>query len=204
MDPESLIKAQITPLEIERGDGPRLEASLVSKAKTSLRIRYEAESQMILKKFGGLSGIQVKLTLSQRKICQLLMVDPSSWSRWITDEAKTPPHILRALEWYLALNDKYPGFDVNFWLHSKAKTTNILFDQTMTLQEDMQLERLQLSKQIEDLQGQLKDLKNLVEEKSQENNQNHLKLTASRDYIKLLVASAAAIGLLLLMRFISK
>lgn len=39
-------------------------------------------------------------------MCQLLLVDPSAWSRWMRDETKVPPHIFRALEWYLALHHK--------------------------------------------------------------------------------------------------
>src|SRR5258708_7833509 len=107
------------------------------KAKTSLRLKYEAEAQVILKKLGGLNGIRLELGLSQRKICQLLLVDPSSWSRWLQDQSKVPPHILRALEWYMALMEKYPGFDINFWIHSTAKSTSLAFERSQKLEEDL-------------------------------------------------------------------
>ena len=78
------------------------------KKKTSLRLKYEAESTVIRKKLGSLEDIRKQLGLTQRKMCQLLMVDPSAWTRWQKDESKIPPHIYRALQWYMALIDKAP------------------------------------------------------------------------------------------------
>ncbi len=140
-----------------------LENSLNIRAKTSLRLKYEAESQIILKKFGGLRGIQAKLNLSQRKICQLLLVDPSSWSRWLSDEGKTPPHILRACEWYLALNDKYPGFDVNFWLHANGKQSGAVLETTQALQVSLLSESSNLRAQVLKLEEQIMNLKQALE-----------------------------------------
>lgn len=144
-----------------------LDKALGIRAKTSLRLKYEAESQVLLKKFGGLSGIQTKLNLSQRKICQLLMVDPSSWSRWMLDEAKTPPHILRALEWYLVTQDKYPGFDVHFWLHSNGKTSGATLERTQLLHEDLTKESAELKIQIQLLEKQVGRLENEVSASNQ-------------------------------------
>lgn len=81
-----------------------------ARAKTSLRLKYEAESRVGLQKLGGLEGLRHQLGLSQRQICQLLLVDPSAWTRWCKEESKTPPHVVRALEWYLALERKEPAF----------------------------------------------------------------------------------------------
>jgi len=78
------------------------------KAKTSLRLKYEAESRVIRKQLGGLNEIRQMLGLSQRKMCQLLMVDPSAWTRWTKDESKVPPHVWRALQWYIELENKRP------------------------------------------------------------------------------------------------
>ena len=78
------------------------------RQKTSLRLKYEAESRVFLTKFGGLENIRRNLGFSQRKMSQLLMVDPSAWSRWIKDESKIPPHICRSLEWLLNLEGKNP------------------------------------------------------------------------------------------------
>ncbi len=136
------------------------ENNLSLKAKTSLRLKYEAEAQVILKKLGGLNGIRLELGLSQRKICQLLLVDPSSWSRWIQDESKTPPHILRALEWHMALMEKYPGFDINFWLHSTAKSTSIAFEKNQKLSEELLSQTIELKKRIQFLETQIEILSN--------------------------------------------
>jgi transcriptional regulator with XRE-family HTH domain len=135
-----------------------LDISSPLKVKTSLRLRYEAEAQVILKKLGGLNGIRLELGLSQRKICQLLLVDPSSWSRWIQDESKTPPHILRALEWYMALMDKYPGFDINFWIHSSAKSTSLAFEKTQKLEAALLTQTIELKKRIQFLETQIEML----------------------------------------------
>ena len=83
---------------------------LKSRAKTSLRLRYESEARVILRQLGGIEGVRRTLGLSQRKIAQLLLVDPSAWSRWVKDEAKVPPHVTRALQWYLLLEQKDPSW----------------------------------------------------------------------------------------------
>lgn len=77
-----------------------------SGTKTATRMRYEAEIRVIRAQIGGLEDIRTKLGLSRRKMCQLLMVDPSAWTRWCRDEGKVPPHVFRALEWFMALNQK--------------------------------------------------------------------------------------------------
>ena len=88
-------------------------------------MRYEAEVEVIRRKLGDLEAMREKLGLSQRKICQLLLVDPSAWTRWIKGEdgeESAPPHIYRMLQWYLALQDKYPALDANFWLATVSRT----------------------------------------------------------------------------------
>jgi hypothetical protein len=72
-----------------------------TRAKTSQRLKYEAETQVFKREMGGLEQVRIKLGLSKRKICQLLLVDPSAWSRWTTEDADAPPHIYRSLKWYL-------------------------------------------------------------------------------------------------------
>jgi transcriptional regulator with XRE-family HTH domain len=88
---------------------------------SSLRMQYEAEVSLLIKKLGSLEDIRQTLGLSQRKMCQLLMVDPSAWSRWVKAGGRAPPHIYRALAWYLALANKYPALDVGFWLSAAPK-----------------------------------------------------------------------------------
>src|SRR4051812_10712453 len=79
------------------------------RTKSSQRMKYEAEVRLFRASFGGLEDVRLRLGLSQRKICQLLLVDPSAWTRWGRDESRVPPHIYRVLEWYISLAEKDPG-----------------------------------------------------------------------------------------------
>lgn len=90
------------------------------RAKTSLRLNYEAQVEVIRRQIGGLEGARKKLGLSQRKISQLLLVDPSAWTRWIRDGEKAPPHIFRALQWYLSLQEKLPGLTPEYFTGPRA------------------------------------------------------------------------------------
>ncbi len=91
------------------------------RAKSSLRLRYEAEVTVIKRKLGDLEQMRESLGLSQRKMCQLLLVDPSAWTRWTKGGEDAPPHVYRMLQWYLALEEKYPALDANFWLATVAR-----------------------------------------------------------------------------------
>lgn len=93
----------------------------VRRVKSSLRLKYEAETHYIERKIGDLETVRAKLGLSQRKMAQLLLVDPSAWTRWTKGDDQAPPHVFRMLQWYLALEDKYPALDVNFWLNTVAQ-----------------------------------------------------------------------------------
>jgi transcriptional regulator with XRE-family HTH domain len=99
-----------------------------SRAKTSLRMLYEAKAQIIRKQLGGLKGIQKQLSLSQRKLAQLLMVDPSTWNRWSKQEDSIPPHIWRSLEWYLALQDQVPGLSPTHFTGLSLDQINVRFE----------------------------------------------------------------------------
>ncbi len=88
--------------------GSDLEDLPRDKAKTSLRIKYEAECRVIRAKLGSLEQVREDLGLSRRKMAQLLLVDPSAWTRWTKEPEKIPPHIYRSLQWYMALIDKKP------------------------------------------------------------------------------------------------
>ena len=103
--------------------------SVDSRTKSSLRIRYEAEVKIIRRKLGDLEQIRATLGLSQRKMSQLLFVDPSAWTRWTKQGEVAPPHIYRMLQWYLALEDKYPALDTTFWLSAVAKIRAPVEDQ---------------------------------------------------------------------------
>lgn len=69
--------------------------------------RYKHEVRLIREKHGDLETIRAKLNLSKRKVCELLLVDPSAWSRWTSQGGEdAPPYIYRSLQWYLSLIDK--------------------------------------------------------------------------------------------------
>lgn len=102
-------------LEVVNRDGGRSLENLKSldsvenqRSKTSLRLQYEAEARVLRRQMGSLEEIRLKLGLTRRKMCKLLLLDPSTWTRWQRDEEKVPPHIYRALQWYMISVDKYP------------------------------------------------------------------------------------------------
>lgn len=86
------------------------------RSKTSLRLIYEAQTQVIQKQIGDLETVREKLGLNARKICQLLMVDPSAWNRWTRPGHTAPPHIWRALQWYMIVQEKLPGLTPQFFI----------------------------------------------------------------------------------------
>ena len=90
------------------------------RSKTSLRMKYESQVQEIIEDHGDLESIRRFLGLSKRKICQLLLVDPSAWTRWTREEGRVPPHVYRALQWYLLLQDKHPEYRSSLWLNGVA------------------------------------------------------------------------------------
>jgi hypothetical protein len=90
------------------------------KAKTSQRITYEAQAEVIKRQIGELEIVREKLGLSARKISQLLMVDPSAWTRWTKNGDGAPPHIWRALQWYMILQQKVPGLTPQFFIEKET------------------------------------------------------------------------------------
>lgn len=86
------------------------------RSKTPDRITYESEVDVIRSQIGDLEDIRHRLGLSARKMAQLLMVDPSAWSRWSKKNTPPPPHVYRALQWYLILQEKNPGFTPQVFL----------------------------------------------------------------------------------------
>ena len=123
-----------------------------NRSKSALRMRYEAEVQVIQRKLGGLESMRETLGLSQRKICQLLLVDPSAWTRWTKGGEDAPPHIYRMLQWYLALQEKYPALDANFWLSAVAKVREPVETQ------ELQTKTRELSADYEALKAEVANL----------------------------------------------
>lgn len=93
-----------------------------SRIKSPQKMRYSAEVEIIKKKWGDLEDIRKTLGISQRKMSQLLMVDPSAWTRWTKYKQDPPAHIYRALSWFLLLQEKDPSLANPFlWLQSVAR-----------------------------------------------------------------------------------
>lgn len=112
---EGYIEGSLDPaFEIEAG-----EAS--PRSKTSLRMHYEAQISVLRRQMGDLESIRLGLGLSQRKMSQLLMVDPSSWTRWTKQGDEAPPHIWRALQWYSILNEKIPGLTPQYFMNQSPQ-----------------------------------------------------------------------------------
>ncbi|UYL08161.1 hypothetical protein B9G69_014005 [Bdellovibrio sp. SKB1291214] len=103
--------------EIEAGEGS-LESP---RSKTSLRMHYEAQVSVLRRQMGDLESIRLGLGLSQRKMSQLLMVDPSSWTRWTKQGDEAPPHVWRALQWYSILNEKIPGLTPQYFMNQSPQ-----------------------------------------------------------------------------------
>ncbi len=106
-------------MEIESQGSPSPESTfqLHARAKSSVRMHYEAQVEVIRRQIGDLEKIRENLGLSRRKICQLLMVDPSAWTRWTKDdENPPPPHIYRALQWFMILQEKLPGLTPQYFV----------------------------------------------------------------------------------------
>lgn len=91
------------------------------RSKTSLRMHYEAQVSVIQSQIGNLEEIRGSLGLSQRKMAQLLLVDPSTWTRWTKQGDEAPPHIWRALQWYSALKEKIPGLTPQYFIGSNPQ-----------------------------------------------------------------------------------
>lgn len=160
-----------TPV-FELNSNPTRRSSFSHRSKSSLRIRYDAEVLLIKRKIGDLEYIRQTLGLTQRKMCQLLLVDPSAWTRWTKKGEDAPPHIYRSLQWYLALQEKYPALDVGFWLSTVARTDEStgrrheekmaalgdefagLTSEIKSLQEELSARTSEMRKRIQELESE--------------------------------------------------
>lgn len=143
------------------------EEDLGPRSKTSLRMHYEAQVAVIQKQMGNLEDVRLRLGLSQRKMAQLLLVDPSTWTRWTKQGDLAPPHIWRALQWYLALNDKIPGLTPQYFISTHPqvfheKALRELDSERKNRQEEIEKLTLRMDQLIDergDLENQLRQLK---------------------------------------------
>lgn len=68
--------------------------------KSEKRSKYDSVVQAIREKHGGLEAMRAKLGFTQKQMSELLLVDPSAWTRWVRDGETAPAHIYQALAWY--------------------------------------------------------------------------------------------------------
>lgn len=123
-----------------------------TRSKSSLRMNYEAHAEVIRKQTGDLESIRKTLGLSQRKMAQLLLVDPSAWTRWMKD-GNAPPHIYRALQWFMTLQEKIPGLTPGYFI---GRDSRVDHEEIRTLEK-------QLSARIQELEDANLKLKTQVQ-----------------------------------------
>lgn len=125
METEREISTRAMDLIDQQG---RLSSGSKDRVKSTGRMHYEAQVQVIKKQLGSLDMVRESLGLSQRRMCQLLMVDPSAWTRWQRPSEDAPPHIYRALQWYMTLKEKIPGLTPQYFI---GKDPEILHQQAL-------------------------------------------------------------------------
>ncbi len=187
------------------GDG--VQTSFISdfmdspkKARSSHRLHYEAQVEVIRKQIGNLDQIREILGLSQRKICQLLMVDPSAWTRWTKKGESAPPHIYRALQWYMILQEKIPGLTPQYFVGKDPEvlhqTALLKIKEESTKRQEFEeafaIQNLNLEKRIEDLLEKNQDL--IASNESLSVEIRDLKKLRTRDRFWLLVAAILLSG----------
>lgn len=101
-------------LKVEDSKTKEVPEKPTLRTVSSLRIHYEAQVEVIKKQIGDLEVLRGQLGLSQRKMAQLLLVDPSAWTRWVKEGA--PPSVWRALQWYMIVQQKIPGLTPEYFL----------------------------------------------------------------------------------------
>ncbi len=79
-----------------------------ANSKTTQGQQYKLEKERIKYEIGDLEQIRLSLGYSQRRMCQLLLVDPSAWTRWTKSLSGAPPHIYQALKWLVELKKVNP------------------------------------------------------------------------------------------------
>ncbi len=76
------------------------DLSINTKPKSEKRAKNDAIVAVICEKHGGLEQMRSRLGFSQKQMSELLLVDPSAWTRWVRDGESAPAHIYQALAWY--------------------------------------------------------------------------------------------------------
>lgn len=74
------------------------------------REKNELTAELIKKQIGDIEQIRISMGLNKKRMCELLLIDPSTWTRWSTGKTPVPPTVYRSLQWGLAVMDKHPEF----------------------------------------------------------------------------------------------
>lgn len=138
--------------EKESAENPASMDGSETRVKSSLRLNYEAQVRVIQHQIGGLEQARQTLGLSQRKMAQLLLVDPSAWTRWTRPDGEAPPHIWRALQWYLTLREKIPGLTPQYFVNSDPK---VISEKTL---QQIRSEKGERERQIEELRRRIAEM----------------------------------------------
>lgn len=169
--PENDQKSPLFDRSFEPSFSESSEGLPTLRAKTSLRMVYEAQAEVIRRQIGELDEVREKLGLNARKICQLLMVDPSAWNRWTRTGQTAPPHVWRALQWYMIVQEKLPGLTPQFfierivprvdrraqdWVENLGQQTQKLDQEILELQSQSQRLLSQVEEQVELIRSQEK------------------------------------------------
>src|SRR5438445_6815443 len=121
MDAQGLESGIDETMEMKLSNESFQEGEDAPRSKTSLRMHYEAQVAVIRRQTGDLESVRLGLGLSQRKMAQLLMVDPSAWTRWVKQGDEAPPHIWRALQWFSVLQEKIPGLTPHYFINQSPQ-----------------------------------------------------------------------------------
>lgn len=167
-----------------------------TRVKTSNRMSYEAQVEVIRKQIGDLESVRLKLNLSQRKMAQLLMVDPSAWSRWVAENDSAPPHIYRALQWYMTLQEQVPGLNAAYFLQKDTQSLKMeLTKYTEEKLSDLEASLKNASQSyIESLQAHMEEMKKRTDAIVHQSSKDVLKLEEEVVQLKIEVQNADKIS----------
>lgn len=166
------------PLEKGEWSEGFLEEDLGPRSKTSLRMHYEAQVSVVQKQIGNLEEIRGSLGLSQRKMAQLLLVDPSTWTRWTKQGDEAPPHIWRALQWYMALREKIPGLTPQYFINTNPQ---VLHQKAL---QELELERQERTKNMENLSEHLSEKLQILAHEREDLNDELFQLKKDLNFYK--------------------
>lgn len=107
LKPEWVIEGSDSNINIDEKP-PFSDTDLAKKLPRTLREQYLLEKERIKYEVGDLEQIRISLGYSQRRMCQLLLVDPSAWTRWTKTLSGAPPHVYQALRWLVELKKTNP------------------------------------------------------------------------------------------------